>query len=68
VEQDDKQAVTWFTKAAEQGNADAQDLVGFSYYEGNGVEQDYTQATKWYTKSAQQGNANAQCRLGLCYY
>ena len=56
-------------KSAEQGNADAQWLLGnYYYYEGDGVPQSYSEAVKWYRKSAEQGNADAQYGLGLCYY
>jgi Sel1 repeat len=49
------QAVAWFRKGAEQGNADAQyDLgrmyaIGVMYANGQGVAQDYTQALMWST-------------------
>ena len=33
-----------FTKAAEQGGADAQSNLGVCYYCGNGVKQNYTKA------------------------
>lgn len=48
---------------AEQGNADAQFLLGNAYYNGNGVPQDYNQAISWWQKSAAQGNASAQKAL-----
>ena len=62
------EAVKWFRKAAEQGNAKAQHNLGYCYYDGQGVSQDYTEAVKWYRKAAEQGNAKAQNNLGLCYY
>ena len=67
VEQDDKQAVKWWTKSAEQGNVYAQNNLGYMYRNGKGVEQDDKQAVKWYTKSAEQGYANAQNSLGWMY-
>ena len=67
VTQDYSEAVKWYTKAAEQGYANAQCNLGNSYYNGRGVEQDYSEAVKWYRKAAEQGNANAQNNLGLCY-
>ncbi len=55
-------------EAAEQGDADAQNEMGFIYYMGlDGVPQDYKEAVKWYTKSAEQGNASAQYYLGKLY-
>ena len=61
-------AYSWLLKAAEQGNAAAQDNLGDCYYYGRGVEQNYTEAVKWYRKAAEQGYAVAQNILGLCYY
>ena len=54
-------------KHAEQGNANAQNLVGEMYFLGKGVKQDYQEAAKWYRKAAEQGDANAQYNLGFMY-
>ena len=64
---DYQEAVKWFRKVAEQGDAMAQCMLGLCYAEGNGVEKDYQEALKWYRKAAEQGDAMAQCNLGLCY-
>ena len=56
-------------KAADQGNADAQNSLGDMYYYGEGVTQNYTKALKWLQKAADQGNVDAQNSLGdMCYY
>jgi hypothetical protein len=55
-------------KAANQGNADAQNSLGDMYYYGEGVVQNYAQAVKWLQKAANQGNADAQNSLGDMYY
>ncbi len=47
VPQDYKEAVKWFTMAAEQGHAYAQLYLGRIHYNGDGVPQDYTEAYKW---------------------
>lgn len=57
----------WYRKAALQGNANAQNNLGWMYYEGLGVHRDYAQALEWYRKAAQQGNATAQHNLGVMY-
>jgi TPR repeat protein len=62
-----EQAFFWYTKAAEQGNGDAQCNLGVAYENGSGVEKDLNQALYWYEKAAEQGNANAQCNLGIAY-
>ncbi len=67
VPQDYKEAVKWFTKAAEQGDADAQKNLGVMYDTGEGVPQDYKEAVKWYTKAAEQGDADAQNNLGVMF-
>ncbi len=54
--------------AAEQGNADAQALLGEMYEQGRGVKQDYRQAIAWYTKAAEQGHTRAQVNLAVMYY
>jgi hypothetical protein len=67
VVQDYKLAVKLYTKAAEQGYANAQYNLGLMYNNGQGVPQDYKQAVKWYTKAAEQGHADAQNNLALMY-
>ena len=54
-------------KAAEQGNANAQNLLGLGYYIGQGIEKNFCEAFKWFRKAAEQGNAEAQYNLGVCY-
>ena len=58
--QDDAQAVTWYRKAADQGNADAQANLGLMYANGHGVLRDDAQAVAWFRKAADQGFAFAQ--------
>ena len=60
-------AASWFSKAAEHGNAFAQDQLGFQYANGLGVTQDHAAAASWYRKAADQGHADAQGRLGFQY-
>ncbi len=67
VAQDNAEAVKWFRRAAEQGDAKAQSNLGFIYGEGLGVSQDDAQALKWFRKAAEQGDARAQYNLGLMY-
>jgi len=54
-------------KAAEQGDAKAQNKLGEDYDLGEGVPQDYAQAAVWYRKAAEQGLAEAQTSLGAMY-
>lgn len=65
--QDDKQAVLWFRKAAEQGYAKAQYSLGMCYEDGKGVARDGSEAVQWYVKAAVQGHVDAQTWLGFIY-
>lgn len=67
VPQDYAEALKWYRKAADQGNADAQDSVGSMYEQGKGVPQNYAEALKWYRKAAEQGDSSAQTSLGGMY-
>jgi len=66
VAQSDEQAVHWYQKAAEQGNAAAQNDLGFMYLNGLGVAQSDEQAVHWYRKAAEQGNIFAIESLKGC--
>lgn len=67
VQQDDREAVFWLSKAAENGYAGAQSNLGNMYLLGRGVEKDPVAAVNWYRKAAMQGEAKAQHNLGLAY-
>jgi TPR repeat protein len=43
VPKDEKQAVAWYKKAADQGYAQAQLNIGSMYDNGEGVQKDYKQ-------------------------
>ena len=58
VRQDDAQAVQWYRKVAEQGDAEAQYNLGLMYYKGEGVRQDLALAQEWFGKACQNGNQN----------
>src|SRR5512134_1902679 len=50
---------------AEQGNSNAQVMLGFMYDQGRGVPRDYAEMEKWYRRAAKQGNIGAQYTLRL---
>ena len=60
VAQDYQQAMAWFHKAANAGNANAMYNIGVLYDNGQGIVQDYQQAMVWYRKAADAGNENAK--------
>lgn len=66
---DCKQAMEWWTLAAENGykNPVAQFYMGLCYHKGNGVEKDEFKAAQWFYKSANQGIAEAQLNLACMY-
>lgn len=53
---------------AEQGNANAQAMLGEMYHYGQGVQKDYAQALAWYRKAANLGHAEAQASVGFFYH
>ena len=63
MEQSYAEAAKWYRKAAEQGDADAQFLLGVMYHEGHGVERSDAEAAKWWRRAAEQGDDNAKQAL-----
>lgn len=61
------EALTWFRKAADQGDAEARVRVGNMYQMGLGVQQDYAEASRFYRLAADQGNPNGENALGYMY-
>lgn len=56
-------------RAAEQGEAWAQSLLGMMYRDGGeGVVRNYREAVKWFRLAAEQGESAAQSNLGAAYY
>lgn len=58
---------------AEQGDADAQFRLGYSYYKGGDrglsvrIAPDYKEAAKWIRMAAEQGHVEAQFQFGIMY-
>ena len=67
VTQDYAEAMRWYRKAADQGEASAQYNLGVICFKGQGVTQDYAEAMKWFRIAADQGHARAQTGLGRMY-
>jgi TPR repeat protein len=61
------EAIKWVKKAAEQGHAVAQHILGAAYYHGDGVKKNDAEAAKWYRKAAEQGEMDAQWVLAKLY-
>ena len=67
IQQDYKEAVQWYQKAADKGHSQALNNLGICYLSGNGVLQDYKGAAKCFQKGADRGNSTAQNNLGMCF-
>ena len=66
-EQNYIEAVKFYRMAAEQGNAEAQNSLGYCYGNGLGIEKDLIESAKWHRLSAEQGNGDGQYNLALLY-
>ena len=67
VPQDEAKAARWYRKAADQGDAYAQLLLGIEYLRGLGVPKDYAEAIRWFRKAADQGDPKARFIIGTIY-
>ena len=65
VPRSDADAVRWFLKAAEGGDAIAQIEMGVRFATGHGVSKDDAQSLMWEQRSAAQGNGEAMRFLGV---
>lgn len=61
------EALPFLTVSANEGNDEAQFLIGKIYDLGLGTEADFSKAIQWYEKSSEQGNAKALNNLGNLY-
>jgi len=63
-----RDAAETFRPLAEQGDAQAQTLLGNCYDSGiGGVSRDYAEALKWYRKAAEQGYGDGLADMGNMY-
>jgi hypothetical protein len=63
-----KKAFVCFTLAAEEGDVEAQHIVGYCYESGEGTSPSPSQAVKWYRKAASGKSTKAQFDLGRCLH
>ena len=64
---DDYEILEILKKRGEQGNVEAQLILGHMYDEGIVVPENNAEAVRWYAKAAEQGLAEAQLILGHMY-
>jgi TPR repeat protein len=67
VPKDEAEALKWYRKGADLGNADAQLGLGDLYRWGRGVPRDYEQALTWFKRAAAHGNGDAENTIGVMY-
>ena len=65
VPKDSVEAVKWYRKAAEQGDADAQANLGLMYALGVGVPKDLVQAHAWCNIAGAKGHEPAKRGLAI---
>ena len=63
VEMDGNQAVEWYKKSVEAGDADAMQELADMYEEGIAVPQDLVTAVAWRRRSAEAGNESDMDKL-----
>jgi TPR repeat protein len=54
-----KEAVKWYQKVAEQGDTDAQCLLGLCYINGDGIRNDVARAYQWFKRAEKQSDEEA---------
>lgn len=67
IAKNDAEAMKWAHQAADQGNADAQDFVGFAYLRGAVVKRNTALAFAYFKEAAAE-SAQAAFNLGQCYF
>jgi len=61
---DPAQSAQWFARAAAQGHAGAETVLGYHYEQGHGVPKDYRLAVQWIQRAVAQGYADAMFHMG----
>lgn len=67
VQKDPVQAAYWFKKAADQGDPQAQNELGYLYIWGIGVDKDAGQAFRWFARAAGGGWQQAKLNMAVLY-
>jgi TPR repeat protein len=67
VPQDLVEAASWYRKAADEGDVEAQWNLGLMYCNGVGIPKDFFEASELSRKAAEHGHVSAQWSLGVMY-
>jgi TPR repeat protein len=62
-----REAVRWYRKSAEAGNASGQNNLGNCYCAGRGVRRNYAEALRWFKRAARQGDWCARLNVAHSY-
>lgn len=65
---DYQEAVSVWRRLAEQGDAKAQETLGWAYEDGRALPRDLEKSVAWYSKAAVQGRTLAQSKMGQFYW
>lgn len=63
-----KDALSWFSKASDQGHTASQHHLGCMYENGGGVDKDFTKALDRYTVAGKNGHSGSFNNIGYLYY
>lgn len=66
TERNEEKSLEWYLKAAQEGDAVAQENAGLIYIRRQG-KTNKKKAFEWFSKAAERGDAEAQQNLGSCY-
>ncbi|MCQ2736719.1 MAG: sel1 repeat family protein, partial [bacterium] len=64
---DYRESFYWIQKAADNGNASAECILGYYFMRGTGCRRDYAKGFRLLEKAADKGNPSAIYRLGVAY-
>ena len=64
---DRKEAVTWYRRAADEGDAESAARLGKILLQGQGVDKNVDEGVKFLTRAADKGSARAQRDLAELY-
>jgi len=68
VPRDFEEALKWYYRAAELGNAEAMNALGVAYATGRGVPVDHAESLRWFVTAAERGSISAMSNIGKAYY
>ncbi|KAL6078075.1 Sel1 repeat-containing protein [Balamuthia mandrillaris] len=67
AEESEKEALLWYTTAAQQEHPMAQYKLGRCLFLGRGVEKNRSEALQWYLKASHHRHCKAQYRVAMAY-